>query len=141
MASPIVVGVDGSPTARKAAEVARDLAVKLGSPLHVFTAYVKDSVTPMKVGTEEWVASTADDAQETAERVVRNVVGDGDAVAASGQGAPADALIAYAEEIGAQLIVVGNQRMRGVSRVLGSVANSVSHNATCDVYIANTYAD
>ena len=37
------------------------------------------------------------------------------------------------------LIVVGNRRMRGIGRVLGSVANSVAHNATCDVYIANTY--
>ncbi|WP_311214743.1 MULTISPECIES: hypothetical protein [unclassified Arthrobacter] len=29
--------------------------------------------------------------------------------------------------------------MRGVSRVLGSVANRVAHHALCDVYLANTY--
>ena len=39
----------------------------------------------------------------------------------------------------ARMIVVGNRRMHGIGRVLGSVANSVAHNAPCDVYIANTY--
>ncbi|MDR6688658.1 hypothetical protein J2Y41_004253 [Arthrobacter sp. 1088] len=29
--------------------------------------------------------------------------------------------------------------MKGLGRVLGSVANSVPHNAPCGVYIANTY--
>jgi nucleotide-binding universal stress UspA family protein len=29
--------------------------------------------------------------------------------------------------------------MHGLGRVLGSIANSVAHNASCDVYIANTY--
>jgi nucleotide-binding universal stress UspA family protein len=31
--------------------------------------------------------------------------------------------------------------MSGIGRVLGSVANSVAHNAPCDVYIAKTDAD
>jgi nucleotide-binding universal stress UspA family protein len=39
------------------------------------------------------------------------------------------------------MIVVGNRRMHGIGRVLGSVANSVAHNAPCDVYIAKTDAD
>ena len=34
--------------------------------------------------------------------------------------------------------MVGNRRMQGLGRVLGSVANSVAHNAPCDVYIAKT---
>lgn len=142
MSAPIVVGVDGSRTARKAAEKAGELAKKLGAPLHVFSAYVKDSVTPMKVGPEEWIVFSAEEAQKTAESVARPLGGEGyEVVPASGQGKPADAILAYAEKIEAQLIVVGNQRMRGVARMLGSVANSVSHNATCDVYIANTYDD
>lgn len=52
---------------------------------------------------------------------------------------PADALLKEAARVEADMIVVGNRRMRGVGRVLGSVANSVAHNAPCDVYIANTY--
>ena len=54
-------------------------------------------------------------------------------------GRPADALIREAISKEARVIVVGNRRMRGIGRVLGSVANSVAHNAPCDVYIANTY--
>ena len=55
------------------------------------------------------------------------------------RGRPADALIKEALRMEARIIVVGNRRMQGIGRVLGSVANSVAHNAPCDVYIANTY--
>jgi nucleotide-binding universal stress UspA family protein len=36
------------------------------------------------------------------------------------------------------LIVVGSQGMHGVSRMLGSVPNKVSHRATCNVLIVAT---
>jgi nucleotide-binding universal stress UspA family protein len=39
-------------------------------------------------------------------------------------GKPADGLIAEADRIGATLIVVGNKRMKGMSRLLGAVAKS-----------------
>ena len=58
---------------------------------------------------------------------------------AAAKGRPADALIKEALRIDARIIVVGNRRMRGIGRVLRSVANSVAHNAPCDVCIANTY--
>ena len=51
---------------------------------------------------------------------------------------PADALINEAERLEAEVIVVGNRRMQGVSRLLGSVANEVAHNAPCDVLIVKT---
>lgn len=57
------------------------------------------------------------------------------------RGKPAESLIKEAIRLDARLIVVGNRRMRGIGRLLGSVANSVAHNAPCDVYIANTYED
>jgi nucleotide-binding universal stress UspA family protein len=59
---------------------------------------------------------------------------------AAARGKPAEALVDEAARSGAQLIVVGNRRMHGLGRVLGSVANSVAHNAPCDVYIAKTDA-
>ncbi|WP_281445477.1 universal stress protein, partial [Paenarthrobacter nicotinovorans] len=48
------------------------------------------------------------------------------------------ALVNEAEMQDARLIVVGNRRMQGLGRVLGSVANTVAHTAPCDVYIAKT---
>jgi nucleotide-binding universal stress UspA family protein len=51
---------------------------------------------------------------------------------------PSDALLAVAEQAEADLIVVGNQGMHGVGRVLGSVPNKVSHRARCHVLIVAT---
>jgi nucleotide-binding universal stress UspA family protein len=34
--------------------------------------------------------------------------------------------------------VLGNRRMQGAGRILGSVANSVAHHAPCDVYVVKT---
>lgn len=142
MSGPIIVGVDGSPTARKAAEKARELATKLNAPLHVVSAYADDRTEVVNSGSDQWVVSDADNARYIAEKVSESLKAPGvEILPRSVHGKPADALISYAEKVDAQMIVVGNQRMRGVRRVLGSVANSVSHNATCDVHIANTYAD
>ena len=52
--------------------------------------------------------------------------------------APVDALVGVAEEVGADLIVVGNKGMKGVRRVLGSIPNSVAHGAPCSVLIVDT---
>lgn len=142
MTGPIVVGVDGSPTAGKAAEKARDLALRLAVPLHVVSAHTQDEITHIKSGSDQWVVTSAENALKIAENVARRLRTPGLEVhTASAHGKPSHTLIAYAERVGAQMLVVGNRGMRGVSRVLGSVANSVSHHATCDVYIVNTYED
>ena len=55
------------------------------------------------------------------------------------QGDPADAILDVAEERGADLIVVGNKGMTGAKRfLLGSVPNKVSHHAPCSVLIIRT---
>ena len=55
------------------------------------------------------------------------------------QGDPADALLDVAEELGADVIVVGNKGMTGAKRfLLGSVPNKVSHHAPCSVLIIRT---
>jgi len=55
------------------------------------------------------------------------------------QGDPADAILNVAEEIKADLIVVGNKGMTGARRYfLGSVPNKVSHHAPCSVMIIRT---
>ena len=53
-------------------------------------------------------------------------------------GPPAKALVSEAERREADLIVVGNVRMQGLGRVLGSVGNDVAHNAPCSVLIIKT---
>jgi nucleotide-binding universal stress UspA family protein len=55
------------------------------------------------------------------------------------QGDPADAVLDVAEELEADLIVLGNKGMTGAKRfLLGSVPNKVSHHAPCSVLIVRT---
>jgi nucleotide-binding universal stress UspA family protein len=139
MSGIIVVGVDGSGTAKKAAESARDLAVALNASLHVVSAFDSDRTEVFGSGSDRWVVSDADGAENVARTVADSLAGTVKVTYAAARGKPADALIREAERLEADLIVVGNRRMRGIGRVLGSVANSVAHSASCDVYIANTY--
>lgn len=139
MSGIIIVGVDGSRTARKAAASAKDLAAALGASLHVVSAFSSDRTEAFGGGSDQLNVSNQD-AAERAARTVANSLGQEVKVTYSAaQGRPADALIKEALKMDARIIVVGNRRMQGIGRVLGSVANSVAHNAHCDVYIANTY--
>jgi nucleotide-binding universal stress UspA family protein len=53
-------------------------------------------------------------------------------------GDPAEAIVRLAASIGADLIIVGNKGMRGARRVLGSVPNTIAHQAPCSVLIVDT---
>ncbi|MET4592039.1 universal stress protein [Arthrobacter sp. 754] len=139
MSGIIVVGVDGSETAKKAAESARDLAAALDASLHVVSAFDSDRTEVFGSGSDQWIVSDADGAEHVAKTVADFLAGPVKVTYSSARGKPAEALIKEAERLQAKMIVVGNRRMRGIGRVLGSVANSVAHNAPCDVYIANTY--
>ncbi|HYH77498.1 MAG TPA: universal stress protein [Arthrobacter sp.] len=139
MSGTIVVGVDGSGTAKKAAEAARDLAAAVGASLHVVSAFDSDRTEVFGSGSDQWIVSDADAAEHVAKAVADSLAGNVKVSHSAARGKPAEALIKEAERLDARMIVVGNRRMRGIGRVLGSVANSVAHNATCDVYIANTY--
>ena len=49
------------------------------------------------------------------------------------QGSTKSEILAYAEVHHSDLIVLGRHSRHGLSRLLGSVANAVLHDATCDV--------
>ncbi|WP_125615719.1 universal stress protein [Specibacter cremeus] len=139
MAGIIIVGVDGNTTSLKAAHTAADLAKALGATLSVITAYDQDRTEKVVIGNDEWFLNTADEAARVAERVAVELGNSGVATTYSSVlGKPAEALMAEAERVGATMIVVGNVRMQGIGRVLGSVANTVAHNAPCDVHIVKT---
>ncbi|OFI36964.1 universal stress protein UspA [Arthrobacter sp. SW1] len=141
MSEIVVVGVDGSETARRAAETARTLAQGLGAKLHIVTAFEGDRVSLHGAGSERAIVfgDPGREAKATASKVAASLPQEGVEIEAfSAVGSPAQALIAHAENHNASVIVVGNRRMKGLSRVLGSVANTVAHNAPCDVYIADT---
>lgn len=142
MPNPVLVGVDASETAYQAAEVARDLALALDTPLVVISAFDSDHHEVIRSGNDEFVVSATSDAEKVARSIAEKLrTTDLEVTYMVARGKPADILINEAARLNARLIVVGNRRMRGIGRVLGSVAASVAHNALCDVYIANTYDD
>lgn len=133
----IVVGVDGSATSREAAHRAAEIADALDARLHVVTSVEPTTTIDMTVGSDvfhsDWVAhaeAVLDDivVPLPRDRVSRKVL----------RGDPAKSLCQEAEGVGAQAIVIGNRRVNGVGRVLGSVAASVVRHAPCDVVVANT---
>lgn len=142
---PIVVGTDGSATAEVAVNRAAELARALAAQLHVVAAYSPGS-------SEVWEAAAAGavvpafavdesaiHAKEIVERASARLRSEGTQVATHAcEGDPAEVLMSIAAEQHAQMIVVGNRGMAGARRVLGSVPNSLSHAARCDVLIAAT---
>jgi nucleotide-binding universal stress UspA family protein len=127
---PIVVGTDGSETAKKAIRQTAELAARVGAPVHVVLAtYRADGGAqgdgPVKKALAD-VAATFGAQGVAYETHVRT-------------GEPADAIIEVAEEQEAGLIVVGNKGMGGSRRyLLGDVPNKVSHHAPCNVMILRT---
>jgi len=133
----IIVGYDGSDRAMDAVEQAADLATALGSRLHLVTAVQKDDIHRVGASTDERFMSCVEIAEERLIRVASNY-NHLDLRASAAVGAPAKVLVEEAERVDADLILVGNKHVQGVSRVLGSVADDVTQKANCAVLVAKT---
>jgi nucleotide-binding universal stress UspA family protein len=136
--STVVVGADDSSTAREAVMIAAGVAQSGGAVLHIVTAYDPKSVRADDLP-EELRFSAMHPAEALLRRLSVLVKERGlEPVVHAAEGDPVDAIVAVAESVDADLIVVGNKGMKGVRRVLGSVPNSVAHKAPCSVLIADT---
>jgi len=134
----ILVGIDGSKTSQTAAREAVRLAEAFGAELHFITVVRDDNPSVLKVSTDEWEISNLAIAEANVKQFVTSLKANVKYFVSAVEGSPAKALLSTAEGIKADLIVVGNRRMQGVSRVLGSVGNTVAHNASCSVLIVKT---
>ena len=144
MDDSIVVGTDGSQTAKQAVAEAVRLAKALGAPVHVVSAY--EPLRGARVtGAPEGAAAVwhplPDDkveailSQATAGVRLAGIEVTPHAVRRD----PADALLEVAETVKATMIVVGSKGMHGARRLaLGNVPNKVSHQARCNVLIVAT---
>jgi nucleotide-binding universal stress UspA family protein len=143
MGEAIVVGTDGSETAKEAVNEAIRLAKAFDAELHVVSAYKPlrgAHVSGAPAGAAKvWQPlpdSRVEAVLQEAAAVVR--LRDVPVKTHSSEDEPADALLSIASEVGANLIVVGNRGMQGARRVLGSVPNKVAHHASCNVLIVAT---
>lgn len=148
MFSTIVVGTDGSQTARRAVAIAAGLARRLDASLHVVYGYRNPAAGPIGDGvadeaapvprapaTTRWQeASEAVLAEALADPALEGVRTQGHSVA----GSPAEVIMAVAERTAADLIVVGNRGMQGERPVRDSVPDVVARRAPCHVLIAKT---
>jgi nucleotide-binding universal stress UspA family protein len=146
MFGSIVIGTDGSETAKEAVRQATELAKVLGSSIHLVSAYEPVPDSRLREERQEvpedlqWMVNPREDVTSTLEDAAEEVKETGVKVEIHArEGDPADAILDVAEEQKADLIVVGNKGMTGAKRfLLGSVPNKVSHHAPCSVMIIRT---
>jgi ubiquinone biosynthesis protein len=128
----ILVATDESPTAGRAVEWAAETAGRFGAELVLVSVVLPEGVPAER--TEE-AAGRERRLTEAARRLAGPrgqalVVYDSD---------PADAIVRAAEELAADVLVVGNVGMSDRKQfLLGNIPNRVSHAARCSVVIVNT---
>ena len=130
----IVLATDGSKDAALAAQAAIDLTNQSGAELHVVhVGHGSLTLSPTKYRAE---------AQERLDELVREVKDAGGTVADAHlridtHGTMEDEnIVGLAEELGADLIVIGSRGLGGMKRLLmGSVSESVMRHAHCPVLV------
>ncbi|HAF11120.1 MAG TPA: universal stress protein [Candidatus Limnocylindria bacterium] len=146
--SSIVFGADGATRTTEAADVLT-WPVFAGLPMRVVSVakvdLPYDAVAEPRAKFEAAVNSylkQSEDAQAKYERIAKQTAAQLVAIgiAATSEvrhGSPAPALLAAADDFGADLIVVGSRGDRGLQRVLvGSTAREILYDASCSVLIA-----
>ena len=140
MSERIVVGVDGSETAERAARWAAVEARRRGAALELVAAWEVPTNTygfGMAPITEDIVKGLIQAAEEnlaTAIGVVRDESGDIDLTTTVVEGQAASVLLHEAED--ADLLVVGSRGLGGFRELLlGSVGQQCAHHAACPVVI------
>lgn len=132
----VVVGADDSTTARRAVEVATEIAVMSSGTLHIMTAFNPGKRVDASQTREFQHLSTERDSDALLQRLSFIAQKRGLApVLHAAKGDGADALVEKAKEINADFVVVGSRGTKGVGRVLGRIPNSEAHGSPCSVLI------
>lgn len=131
----IVVATDGSDPAAAAVDAAIGVAAGTGATLHACTV-----VNPFPTG--QSLADLRKHREEADDRVesiaARADEAGVEAVATVREGMPADELLAYVDEVGADMVVLGTHGRGGARRVLlGSVAETVVRTADVPVLVVH----
>jgi nucleotide-binding universal stress UspA family protein len=139
MYTAIVVGTDGSETADKAVAHAAELAHANNATLHIVSSMAQRAISAEAVS-GVMIIDPGSEVASILAQAVQAVQRDGLTVRTHAMHLdPALAIIDVAKRVEADLVVVGNKGMKGAKRfVLGSVPNSVAHNAPCAVLVVKT---
>ena len=133
MYSDIVIATDGSDEARRAADHGVELAASLDATAHVLSV-------AKGFETRDQIRANAEGRASQAITYVEHEAKDRgvDVQTAVREGDPCETILAFADEVNADAIVVGSSTPSGMDRFLqGSVANCVSMNAAVPVLVIN----
>lgn len=143
MTNIVITGVDGTDTATQAAKRAAKIAIAFQSSLHIVSAFGPSEQRILRDGEGGRLVIDLQDKYEQyvadAAKIIEAAFPDLEVSTAVVNDTAANALASEAERLNAELIVVGNKRVQGPARILGSVARNVAANARCDVYVVNTH--
>jgi nucleotide-binding universal stress UspA family protein len=140
----VLVGTDGSDSSLRAVDRAAQIAAGAGAKLVVATAYFPQSEDARaadvlkdegyKMAGNAPIYAILREAKERA-----HAAGAKDVEEKAVVGAPVDALVDLAEEVKADLLVVGNVGLSTIAgRLLGSVPANVARRSKSDVLIVHT---
>ena len=108
MYETLLVGLDESESAQKALEHAVELAQAVGATLHVITI-IDSEANPMKFSVTE--VNELNRAKTTLIEAITQTADSGDLTAEVRRGDPPDALLEYAAEIDADLLLIGQSEV------------------------------
>src|SRR3712207_6809250 len=135
----ILLATDGSEEATLAGRAAADLSNKTAAGLNL--GHVWTDVLPLaypSVSLENYSRLAKEEAGRLLRRQAWNARITGGRVAGQHlrEGQPAEEIIALAEELEVDLVVVGSRRMGRMKRlIVGSVSEGVVHRASCPVLV------
>jgi nucleotide-binding universal stress UspA family protein len=136
----IIVGVDGSETARMAAVAAAEMATNYNLPLHIVMSMTRHTSQEVHGGgSERWYVDSIGVAEDLLNALAGELKTTSPVTHAVVLSDPASALCEEAGRLDASVIVVGNKRVQGAARVLGSIAGDVAKRAPCNVFIVHTH--
>ena len=143
MVKTVAVGTDGSDTSWVAVEFAIDLAKRYEARLVVISSYRPVSETKVFRDQEDapqevqWAINPEQEVNDILSAAESHALAAGlEVTTVATQGSPADVLIEQSAQQGADVLVVGNKGIH--RRILGSVPNTVAHQAGCSVMIVKT---
>ena len=138
MNSPVVVGVDGSPTSYAAAGYAARIADQRGRPLHLVHGYLHPlgygvGINPYDLGVPAPTRAAVEMLESAAEQLRSRWPGL-EVETRQGAGGPAASLIDESRRAG--LLVVGTRGVGGFKGLLlGSVSTQVAGHSRCPVFV------
>ena len=142
----MLLATDGSEEAELATRAAVELAEGTGSELHVvYVERLPDFMKKNEAGTpgydRELYEKIEEEARVTLRKLVWQVKVAGGSVAEAHlrMGVVAEEIVAFADELEVDLIIVGSRGLRGIRRTLaGSTSESVFRHARCPVMVMRT---